>query len=282
MRVLRTVEACRAFRRAHAARTLGLVPTMGYLHAGHLSLMRVAADAADVVCASIFVNPTQFGPGEDLDTYPRDVAGDLEKCEAAGCAAVFIPDVETMYRPDATTTVHVDRLTEGLCGAARPTHFDGVCTVVSKLFLITGCDVAVFGEKDYQQLAVIRRFTRDLDLPVRVLGARIVREPDGLAMSSRNVYLTEDQRIAARSLSAALREANLAWDAGVRDAAVLESKVRARLDRSGRVDYVEIRDADDLSAVAGAATGSVVVALAVRFGSTRLIDNTVLKPPPSG
>lgn len=275
MRILRTVAECRAFRHATPG-VLGLVPTMGYLHAGHLSLMEIAATRADVVMASIFVNPTQFAPGEDLDTYPRDMPGDLAKCEAAGCAAVFAPDVSAMYRADASTTVHVDRLTDGLCGASRPTHFDGVCTVVSKLFNATGCDVAVFGEKDYQQLAVIRRFTRDLDFPVRVVGGPIVREADGVAMSSRNVRLSADQRVAARSLSAALSTAATAWDAGERSGPALEALLRAGIDSSGDIDYVELRDAGDLSRVAGEASAPVVAALAVRFGGTRLIDNRVL------
>ncbi len=276
MQRLQTVDDCRAFRRAHAGQTLALVPTMGYLHAGHLSLMRIAADHADVVMASLFVNPTQFAPGEDLDAYPRDEAGDLAKAEAEGCAAIFTPDVAVMYHPDASTTVHVDAVTDGLCGASRPTHFDGVCTVVSKLLLSTGCDVAVFGEKDYQQLAVIRRFVRDLDFPVRIVGGPIVREPDGVAMSSRNVRLSQPQRVAARSLSRSLQSAREQWAAGERDGGALEALVRRGIDPSGDVDYVEVRDAGDLSRITGEATRAVVAAVAVRFGTTRLIDNVVL------
>ena len=277
---LRTVADCRAFRHAHPGRTLALVPTMGYLHEGHLSLMRAAADHADLVMASLFVNPTQFAPGEDLDTYPRDEAGDLAKAEAAGCAALFAPDVAAMYHPDASTTVRVGGLTDGLCGASRPTHFDGVCTVVAKLFGATGCDVAVFGEKDYQQLAVIRRFVRDLDFPVRVVGGPIVREPDGVAMSSRNVRLSEPERVSARSLHRSLQAARARWAEGERGGPALEALVRDGMDPAGEVDYVEVRDAEDLSRVTGDAARPVVVAVAVRFGATRLIDNVVLGSAP--
>ena len=199
MRVLRTVDAVREFTRSHhrEGRTVGFVPTMGALHEGHLALMGTAAQHADVVLASIFVNPTQFGPGEDLDAYPRDEQGDLDKAQAAGCQAVFMPSVEVMYPPGVATTVAVPDLAQYLCGQSRPTHFAGVCQVVLKLFNIVGCDVAVFGQKDYQQLAIIRRMVRDLNVPVRVVGHPIVRASDGLALSSRNAYLSPHQRAQA-------------------------------------------------------------------------------------
>jgi pantoate--beta-alanine ligase len=278
--ILRTVEEARAFAARHhaAGRRVALVPTMGYLHDGHLGLIRLARQHADAVVTSIFVNPTQFGPNEDFERYPRDPEGDLAKAASAGTDAVFMPEVGTMYPPGHRTKVTVSAITEVLCGASRPTHFAGVTTVVLKLFLITRCDVAVFGEKDFQQLAVIRRMVADLDVPVRVVGHPIVREPDGLALSSRNVYLSPEQRAAALSLSRGLASARRAWDAGERDPRALERVVREVVDAApgADVDYIEARDAADLSALEGPATRPVVVALAVRFGRTRLIDNAVL------
>jgi pantoate--beta-alanine ligase len=291
MEILRDIAGVRAFVAAARRRgaRIGFVPTMGFLHDGHLSLMRAARRPAEarapalapveaVVIASIFVNPTQFGPNEDFSRYPRDEAGDLEKCRAAGCDAVFLPPVEVMYPAGHRTTVHVDALTGPLCGASRPGHFDGVCTVVLKLFSIVGCDVALFGEKDYQQLAVIRKMATDLDLPVEVRGHPIVREADGLAMSSRNVYLDPTQRVAARSLSAALAATRAAFEAGERGARTLEAVARGVIEAApgADIDYIEIRDAVTLAAVTQPIDTDVVLALAVRFGRTRLIDNTVL------
>ena len=281
MRVLSDITSVRTFVAAQkrAGRRVGLVPTMGFLHEGHASLMRAARSSAgaDVVVASIFVNPTQFGPNEDFTRYPRDEAGDLEKCRAAGCDAVFLPSVSVMYPAGHRTTLHVDGLTAPLCGVSRPGHFDGVCTVVAKLFAIVGCDAAIFGEKDYQQLAVLRQMTRDLDLPVEIHGHPIVREPDGLAMSSRNVYLSADERAQALTLSRGLFAARSLWAGGERDARALERAVAASVASAplGVVDYLEARDALDLGAVERAER-DVVVALAVKFGRTRLIDNTVL------
>ena len=287
MERLRSIEEIRAFVRARkvAGARVAFVPTMGFLHDGHLALMRTARSAGpgapgqtQVVITSIFVNPTQFGPNEDFSRYPRDEAGDLAKCEAAGCDAVFLPPVEVMYPAGHRTTVHVDTLTTPLCGASRPGHFDGVCTVVLKLFQIVGCDAAIFGEKDYQQLAVIRQMARDLDLPVEVVGHPIVREPDGLAMSSRNVYLSPEQRAQAVALSQALQAARTAWEAGERGARVLERIAAETVATAplGVVDYIEARDALDLADVA-VATRDVVLALAVKFDRTRLIDNAVLR-----
>lgn len=282
MEVLTDIAAVRSFvgARRRAGERIGFVPTMGFLHEGHLSLMRAARveAGAGVVLASIFVNPTQFGPNEDFSRYPRDEAGDLEKCRAAGCDAVFLPPVSVMYPAGHRTTIHVDALTGPLCGASRPGHFDGVCTVVAKLFGIVGCDVALFGEKDYQQLAVIRQMTRDLDLPVEVVGHPIVREADGLAMSSRNVYLSAEERAQALTLSRGLAAARAAWDAGQRAARQIEAVAVdvVRTAPLADVDYIEVRDALDLGPV-DVAVRDVVLALAVRFGRTRLIDNTVLR-----
>jgi len=277
---LRTVAAMRAFTTArHAAgERVALVPTMGYLHDGHFALMRRARRHAGTVVSSVFVNPMQFGPSEDLDRYPRDEAGDLEKARGAGCDAVFLPPVGAMYPEGFATTVHVDGVTAPLCGAARPGHFDGVCTVVLKLFNLTGCDVAVFGEKDYQQLVVIRRMVEDLDVPVQIVAHPTVREPDGLAMSSRNTNLDPAQRAQAVCLPAALDVARRAWTSGERDPRVLERVAADRIARApgAEVDYIDVRDAADLSVVSAAATRPVLLALAVRFGRTRLIDNTVL------
>jgi pantoate--beta-alanine ligase len=282
MALLRTVQDVRAWTAARhrAGQRVGFVPTMGALHDGHLSLIEACRDHADAVLVSIFVNPTQFAPGEDLAAYPRDEVGDLTKAQSAGADAVFLPEVHTMYRPGATTTVTVPALQNALCGLSRPHHFTGVCTVVSKLFNITRCDVAVFGEKDYQQLAVIRRMVLDLDLPVEVVGAPIVREADGLAMSSRNVRLSPAHRQAARVLSASLTWARAAFAQGERAAASLQAEMRQRIEATpgAVVDYVSVVDAASLQALEGPIEQPAVVALAVHFGATRLIDNTVLTP----
>jgi pantoate--beta-alanine ligase len=265
-------EWCKATR--SAGNTIGLVPTMGYLHAGHLSLVeRARADRTSVV-VTIFVNPLQFGPNEDLDRYPRDLANDLGSCEAAGVGLVFAPETSEMYPRPPCTTVHVAGLTEGMCGAARPTHFDGVTTVVTKLFSLVGECRAYFGRKDAQQLAVVRRMVADLNLPVEVIGCPLVREPDGLALSSRNAYLSPDERRAAPVLSRALEAAADAIEAGARDAGALVETVRRVVATEPLVEleYVEVRDADDLVPVARV-DGVVLIALAAKLGKTRLIDN---------
>jgi pantoate--beta-alanine ligase len=265
--------------RARAAgRSVGLVPTMGYFHAGHLSLIRAARAATDFVVVTLFVNPTQFGPNEDLAAYPRDLAADTDAAAAEGADVLFVPAVEEMY-PDGAprTTVHVAGLTEGLCGATRPVHFDGVTTVVAKLFAITGPCTAFFGRKDYQQLAVIRRMVHDLNFPVTVEGCPLVREPDGVAMSSRNAYLTPDERAAARVLSSALRAAAEAAGAGERSAVALETLVREHVAREPLValEYAEVRDAATLEP-RSAVDRAVVLAVAAAVGRARLIDNVVL------
>lgn len=258
---------------------MGLVPTMGALHEGHLSLVAQAKRRAEVVVASVFVNPKQFGPGEDLARYPRDEAGDLAKLEAAGCGAVFCPPAEVMYPPGFQTRVEVDGVTQGLCGAHRPGHFNGVTTVVLKLFAIVRPDVAVFGEKDYQQLVTLKTLAKDLCLDVEVVGAPLVREPDGLAMSSRNAYLSPEDRARALALSKGLFAAKAAHDAGERDAVALLGKAAAVLAEAGvEPEYLELRRAEDLAPLERAEVPCVML-VAARLGSTRLIDNLILRRP---
>jgi pantoate--beta-alanine ligase len=262
---------------------LALVPTMGYLHEGHLSLMREARRRADASArrglslATIFVNPTQFGPGEDLSRYPRDLPGDLAKCAEAGVDWVLAPErPDLVFGADHQTWVDVERVSQGLCGASRPGHFRGVATVVTKLFNLTRPHLALFGEKDYQQLAVLRAVVRDLSFGIEIVGMPIVRERDGLALSSRNAYLTPAERSRALALSAALAEAREAASRGRRDAAELRSRARARLEAApARVEYVEIVHPETLAPVARAEPGSVML-LAAFVGTTRLIDNARL------
>jgi pantoate--beta-alanine ligase len=257
---------------------VGLVPTMGYLHEGHRSLIRAARTATDLVVVTIFVNPLQFGANEDLSTYPRDLEGDLAQCRAEGVDIVFAPPAGEMYPNGAPrTTVHVSDLTEGLCATARPTHFDGVTTVVAKLFAITGECAAFFGRKDAQQLAVITRMTADLNLPVDVVGCPIVRETDGLALSSRNAYLSTDERRAATVLSNALERAAGAVVNGERDVATVLAVVTDVVRREPLValEYVEARATADLAPLA-TFHGDVLLALAARVGTTRLIDNVTI------
>jgi pantoate--beta-alanine ligase len=267
-------------RAVHEVRTLGatvgLVPTMGALHEGHLSLIRAARKETDTVVVSIFVNPTQFGPGEDLDRYPRDLDRDRESCRLAGADLVYAPADEEMYPEGFCTWVEVGGLTEGLCGRSRPGHFRGVCTVVTKLFNICLPDRAYFGEKDAQQLAVVQRMVRDLNMPLIIVPCPTVREPDGLAMSSRNVRLTPEERAQAPALYRALSAARDLVATGEREAARLDAAIRAVLAGAtlGEVDYVEIVRADDLTPVT-TLRGDCLIALAVFFpgSGTRLIDN---------
>jgi pantoate--beta-alanine ligase len=280
MERIRTPEAMRAWadaRRAGGAR-IGLVPTMGYLHAGHVSLVRVAKGAgSEAVAATIFVNPMQFGPGEDFEKYPRDEARDLAMLEAAGVDAVYLPGAGEMYPEGHQTFVDVTGVSRGLCGAARPGHFRGVATVVAKLFLAAKPHVAVFGEKDFQQLALVRAMNRDLDFGIEIVGAPIVREGDGLAMSSRNVYLSGEDRIAARCLSRGLFGAKALFDAGERDAGTLVGASRREIETEPRVkmEYAEGRDPDTLAPLAGR-VDAVTILVAAKVGRTRLIDNITL------
>jgi len=280
MERLRTPAAMRAWadaRRAEGAR-IGLVPTMGYLHEGHVSLARIAREAgSEAVAATIFVNPTQFGPGEDFETYPRDEARDLAMLEAAGVDAVYLPGVGDMYPEGHQTFVEVTGASRGLCGAARPGHFRGVATVVAKLFLASKPHVAVFGEKDYQQLAVIRAMNRDLDFGIEIVGAPIVREGDGLAMSSRNVNLKGEDRVAARCLSLGLFRAKELFGKGERDAATLVAAAAAAIEGEPRAnpEYAEGRDPVTLAPLSGR-VDAVTILVAAKVGPTRLIDNITL------
>lgn len=279
MLVARSIAELRAARH-EAPGLVGFVPTMGYLHQGHISLVDAARAECSTVIASIFVNPTQFGPGEDFARYPRDEARDLAMLEAAGVDAVLLPPVEEIYPEGDTTRVHVDSLADVLEGARRPGHFVGVATVVSKLFHIVRPDRAYFGQKDAQQLAIIRRMTRDLLLSIEVVGCPIIREADGLACSSRNVYLAPEQRAQAVALSAGLRAAETAFAGGVRDAEALRRIVRERIQAQplAVIDYVSLADASTLRELAGAIEAPALLSLAVAFGATHLLDNTTLVP----
>jgi pantoate--beta-alanine ligase len=278
--VLHTVDEFRRAAEELRSRggSLGLVPTMGALHEGHAALMREARRRASVTAVTIFVNPTQFGPKEDLARYPRDLAGDVDKCAGEGVSIVFAPDVAEMYPPDERTRVRVSALTDYLCGASRPGHFDGVATIVTKLFTVAGRSIAVFGRKDYQQLQVIRRMTRDLLLPVEIVGYPIVRESDGLALSSRNAFLSPEDRARALAIPRALSQSVERFRSGERGVRILREPVRAVLEEAGlRVDYVAIADADELTPLdEGANVGTrALLAVAAFAGSTRLIDNVV-------
>lgn len=268
-------EAVRGWRAAGAS--VALVPTMGYLHAGHMALVARAKAEGDRVVTSIFVNPTQFGPNEDLSTYPRDPDRDLAMLRAAGVDAVFMPEVAEVYDPAAQTIVETTDLSLILIGKLRPGHFRGVATVVTKLFNIVQPDVACFGEKDFQQLAVIRTMVRDLDIPVRIIGVPTQREADGLAMSSRNVRLTPEDRAAAVVLSRALFAAEEMAKTGI-TASRLRAWVAATIGAEPRADVqsVDIRDATTLASLSGSLTGPAVILLAVRFGKVLLIDQRVV------
>lgn len=258
-----------------AGKRIGFVPTMGYLHAGHLSLVEEVKKQADAVCLSIFVNPTQFGPSEDFEKYPRDEASDLQMCHDVGVDAVFLPSPDRMYAPDASVIVDEQKLQYGLCGARRPGHFRGVCTVVAKLFNIVQPDVAVFGQKDFQQVAIIRRMVRDLNFQVDIVMAPTLREPDGLAMSSRNVYLSAEERERALGVCNALRSLG-SVGAGHPAAETMLDQMRRVLERYGlREDYVAIVDADTLEPVSYVEPGNVAL-IAAYCGKTRLIDNRIL------
>ena len=258
---------------------IGLVPTMGNLHAGHLALVETARRHADVVVATIFVNPLQFGAGEDLDAYPRTLAADQAQLEATGCDLLFAPTVTTLYPHgmDNLSQVRVPVVSEGLCGGSRPGHFDGVATVVSLLFHLVQPDIACFGEKDYQQLAVIRKLVADLHFPIEIIGVPIVRAADGLALSSRNGYLSADERAAAPQLQRILTTLRHAIEAGEPVATALESGLKQLGAAGFEPDYLELRAAD-LGPVT-ATTREAVLLAAVRLGTTRLIDNLILTLP---
>ena len=258
-------------------RVIGLVPTMGCLHQGHLSLIRLAKERCDRVVVSIFVNPTQFAPNEDYDAYPRREQDDLALCQAEGADAVFLPRPADLYAQDHSAWVEETLLAKTLEGAQRPTHFRGVCTVVAKLFNIVQPDIAVFGQKDFQQVAVIRRMVRDLNFPIEIVRAPIVRDTDGLALSSRNAYLTPENRATALSLSRAIRQAQAAVDAGERDAAKIEAAAKETLTAAGWApDYATVIDAETLIPIQTVLLGASALLLAARKDGLRLIDNTLL------
>lgn len=282
MRTAYTVEEVRdtVARWRKEGLTVSLVPTMGYLHEGHTSLMQAARKRTHKVVVSIFVNPTQFGPSEDLDRYPRDMEHDLILCREQGVALVFSPDATTMYPEGFQTFVNVEELTKGLCGASRPGHFRGVCTVVSKLFSIVEPDFAFFGQKDAQQLAVVSRMAKDLNLPVTVVGCPIVREGDGLAKSSRNAYLGPEERRAALSLNRSLSLAEKAVEQGERSSLALKALILNELGKQPlvRPEYVEIVDGANLKPLQ-VLSGDVLIALAAFVSKTRLIDNRQISLP---
>lgn len=280
MEILNTVESVRnvvkEWRRQGL--TVGLVPTMGFLHEGHESLIKRAVNENDRVVVSVFVNPTQFAPNEDLETYPRDMDRDSKLCCNAGASIIFHPEPSEMYYGDACTKVHVDNLSKGLCGKTRPIHFDGVCTVVSKLFNIVTPDRAYFGEKDAQQLAIIRRMVRDLNFDIEIIGCPIIRESDGLAKSSRNTYLSKEERQAALILSKSLKRAREVLDGGLRNVAEIRAIMTDMIEAEplAKIDYIEIVDSESLEAVENIEK-SVLIAMAVYIGKTRLIDNITFK-----
>jgi pantoate--beta-alanine ligase len=267
-----------------SGRRVGLVPTMGALHAGHLALVAEAHRRSDFVVVSIFVNPTQFGPSEDFTKYPRDLASDAAKLAPVGAHAIFAPENAAMYPPGEETRVRVGALAEPLCGAFRPGHFEGVATVVTKLFALVGPCVAVFGKKDYQQLIILRRVAADLFMPADIVAHPIVREADGLAMSSRNAYLSVDERSRALCLARGLSAASALFDGGERRAGALRRAARAEVERgASSIDYIDVADPDRLAPASDDAVveSRALLAVACRVGGTRLIDNVVLGEDPA-
>ncbi len=282
MKVVRKPEEMQkmAFKHKIDGKKIAFVPTMGYLHEGHLSLIREGRKLGDILVVSIFVNPTQFGPNEDLDRYPRDFKRDQQLCEKEGVDYIFYPETKDIYTNGYQTYVEVTELSKYLCGKTRPTHFRGVTTVVSKLFNIVQPDIAIFGRKDYQQLKIIERMVKDLNFPIKIVGMPIVREPDGLAMSSRNKYLKPEERESALSLSKSLKMAEEMVKNGERDLSKIKEKVRNFIDSfpHTKIDYVEITDPETLTSIDEMTDNGALLALAVWVGKARLIDNTLLKP----
>jgi len=280
MKIAKTIAEVRNFvkEQKSAGLTVGFVPTMGYLHDGHKSLIVRSAAENDVTVVSIFVNPTQFGENEDLSTYPRDFEADKVLCQCAGADLIFAPEVEEMYDKSSLTFVEVQELTKGLCGKSRPTHFNGVCTVVAKLFNIVAPNKAYFGQKDAQQLAVIRCMVKDLDFDIQIVGCPIIREEDGLAKSSRNSYLSQEERSAATVLSKAIFKGEAMIEAGETSAEKIKSAMIELINTESlaTIDYVEITDAITLEPIE-LIQKEVLVAVAVFIGKTRLIDNFIVK-----
>ncbi|MCX6640117.1 MAG: pantoate--beta-alanine ligase [bacterium] len=280
MIILRTVPELRAFVNGwkRVGGRIGLVPTMGYLHEGHLSLVDRLGPRCDKIITSIFVNPKQFAPGEDLDRYPRDFDRDEKLLAGRGVDALFYPANEVMYPAGFLTYVDVEKLGENLCGRSRPNHFRGVTTVVSKLFLLTKCDAAAFGQKDYQQARIIQRMVEDLNFDIEIVICPIVREPDGLAMSSRNVYLTHEERKNALGLHRALEDVRILYNSGERAASLLIRQMQTTFQSipNLKIDYLDILDAGSLQSI-GVLTGRSVAVIAAFVGKTRLIDNVILE-----
>jgi pantoate--beta-alanine ligase len=285
MKILRTKQEVSAWadEQHKNGLTVGLVPTMGYLHEGHLSLMRIAKKNSDAVIVSIFVNPTQFGPNEDFEKYPRDEKRDFALCEAEGVTAVFAPESTEMYQVDSSVVLQENKLSKVMCGISRPIHFSGVLTVVNKLFNISRADVAVFGQKDAQQLAIIRRMVRDLDMPIKLIGAPIVRESDNLAMSSRNTYLTAEDRAAALNISKTLLALQTEWKQNESwTTQIVKQRITDGIEGGSngyvKLEYIAIVDADNLEERPADAQlmSNTLVAIAAQVGKTRLIDNVVL------
>lgn len=260
-----------------ALRRIAVVPTMGALHAGHLSLIRLAAEYGDDVIVTIFVNPSQFGPNEDFAAYPRSAEHDIALCRDAGATAVFLPAAEHIYLPEASTWITENVLSKGLCGVSRPLHFRGVCTIVAKLFNITAADVAVFGQKDFQQVAVIKRMVRDLNFPIEIVVAPIVREPDSLAMSSRNAYLSTEERTRATGIFKALQQGAIAFQNGNMQATKLRSIMQDILmEHQLEIDYATVVEPESLREREAEVKPGDVLLIAAFCGRTRLIDNHIL------
>jgi pantoate--beta-alanine ligase len=279
-RTIKSLTQCLRGYRASGLR-IGFVPTMGFLHTGHRALIDESVSRCDITVVSIFVNPTQFGPSEDLDRYPRALEQDHELCRKAGVNLIFVPDASEIYPPGFQTTVEPGPVAEPLCGAVRPGHFRGVATVVTKLFNIVQPDVAFFGQKDFQQCAVIRQMVRDLNLPIEIVTVPTVREPDGLALSSRNSYLNPTDRERACCLSQGLLAAQAAYEDGERDSGRLIGIARAPMTEVDQLQYLELRDARTLEAIQGLLDQPAALCVAAYVGTTRLIDNVLLTPPPT-
>jgi pantoate--beta-alanine ligase len=282
MKIIRSAKEMQSFSETlrRQGKIVTFVPTMGYFHEGHLNLMREGRKRGDCVVISIYVNPTQFGPNEDFEQYPRDFERDLAMAESVGVDLIYYPSNEEMYPPNYQTYVIVEGVTDNLCGLSRPGHFRGVATVCAKLFNAVKPHIAVFGKKDFQQLVTIKRMVQDLNLDLEIIGMATTREPDGLAMSSRNIYLSPPERKSALSLSRSLMMARQLYENGERDAAIIAGKVKNNIESNPyvQIDYVQICDTTTMKDVARL-EGECVIALAVRVGKTRLIDNYVFGEP---
>ncbi len=283
MKIINKTEEMRDFSSEirKTGKRLGFVPTMGFLHEGHISLAKIAMDNSDVVVLSNFVNPTQFGPNEDFEKYPRDIERDNNLCEKAAIHAVFAPKTSEIYSANESVWVYEDKLSSVLCGSSRPGHFKGVCTVVAKLFNIVAPDVAIFGQKDYQQLKIIRKMVEDLKFSVNIIQGPIIRESDGLAMSSRNKYLSVDERKNATAIFASLKDAEKKILAGIFEKETLINDINLRISQAnGKIDYIEILDAETLQTFdINSPPKKFLIAVAAFFGKTRLIDNMLVDIP---